>query len=232
MSGKVTAIILSAGSGSRMNASVTKQKLCICGKSVLYHSVKAFASCTDISSIVVVSRPDELDFAREELSSFEGISIVPGGKTRIESARNGFIKALELDSDYVAIHDSARCLVTPDIISKVISDAKRYGAATASTKVTDSIKDVGNDGFILGTRDRNTLRIMQTPQIFDKKLYKRAIEVTDINDTTVTDDNAMVERLGVKIYSTETGKENIKLTFFEDLSYAEYVIERREKADV
>lgn len=232
MSGKVTAIILSAGSGSRMNASVTKQRLRICGKSVLYHSVKAFSLCTDISSIVVVSRLDELDFAREELSDFESVIIVPGGKTRIESAKNGFIKALELDTDYVAIHDSARCLVTPDIISKVVSDAKRYGAATASTRVTDSIKDVGNDGFILGARDRDSLRIMQTPQIFDKELYKRAIEATDINDTSVTDDNAMVERLGVKVYSTETGKENIKLTVFEDLSYAEYVMKRREKANV
>lgn len=227
MSGKVTAIILSAGSGSRMNASVTKQRLLISGRSVLYHTVKAFYACPDISDIIVVSRCDELDFAKEELSSFERVRIVVGGKTRIESAKHGFSEALKTDSDYVAIHDSARCLVTADIISKVVADAKKYGAATASTRMSDSIKDVDSEDFIISSRNRDSIRIIQTPQIFDKKLYKRAIELTDASDISITDDNAMLERIGVRVYCTETGRENIKLTVKEDLLYAEYVMKKR-----
>ena len=141
----------------------------------------------------------------------------------MESAKNGFC-SIEWDSDYIAIHDGARCLVTPEMISLVISDAKKYGAASASTKVTDTIKKVDSAGFVSTTVNRETLRSIQTPQIFKTQIYKDAILNADVSDPEITDDNMLVERMGYKVYLTETGKRNIKITVKDDILYASYLL--------
>ena len=123
-----------------------------------------------------------------------------------------------------AIHDAARCFVTSDIISRVVADAKKYGAASASTLVTDTVKRIAIDGRIGSTLDRTELRVVQTPQVFKYELYEKALAEVSLDDPRITDDNALLEGIGVYSYLTETGKNNIKLTTAEDLLFAGYLL--------
>ena len=129
---KITAVILAAGSGTRMNASGTKQLMRICGESVLHRSVRAFYNCSSVDNIVVVCRRDEIEIVKSDLSDLgnKTITLVEGGKSRAESARLGFCAIG--DSDFLAIHDAARCLITSDMIERVIDAAIECGAATAA----------------------------------------------------------------------------------------------------
>ncbi len=222
---KTCAIILAAGSGSRMNLSVTKQQLTIAGKTVLYRTLSAFEECKDIDYIVIVTRPEEIDFVNGVVADgfSKVVNIVIGGCVRAESAYNGFC-AIPDDTDYIAIHDGARCLITPDMISAIISDAKIYGAATAATYITDTVKEIDNNGFAIKTHDRRFIVTVQTPQIFRREIYKKALENKKIPDADITDDNMLVEGIGEKIHCTDVGRNNIKITFASDIKYAEYIL--------
>lgn len=220
----IAAVILAAGVGSRMGADTTKQRLLVGGISVLRRTLLAFEECEDVKSIVIVTREDEVEFAKSESCGITKLcKIVLGGKVRAESAYNGF-KAIPSDSDYVAIHDAARCLVTPEMISRVANDAIKYGAATACARVTDTVKIVDENGFVSATPDRNFVYLASTPQIFSTLLYNRATENIDFSDSSVTDDNMLAERVGVKVYCTDVGTKNIKITMPGDIEYAEYIL--------
>lgn len=222
----VTAIILAAGSGTRMGAEVTKQRRELCGSSILYRSVNAFSSCPDITHIVVVSRHDELGWAREELGKFDKLgAIVPGGKTRAESVKLGFA-AIPNDTEFVAIHDGARCIIKQAEISEVLEMAYLYGAATACTAVTDTVKVVGDDGMINSTLSRENLFLAQTPQVFKKTSFAEALLRVDPSEQ-ITDDNMLIEKMGGRVYPVDIGRENIKITTADDLGYAEYILNRR-----
>ncbi len=227
MNERITAIILAAGSGSRMMSDKTKQMMDICGQSVLRRAALAFEAAPSVGSVIVVVRADETDFARDAVRGLKkAAAVICGGETRQESARLGFLYA-EPYSDYVAVHDAARCLVTPEMIEAVIADAVLHGAATASSAVTDTVKRVGGDGCILATVDRTELRAVQTPQIFKTELYRMALEHAERHGLTVTDDNMLLESIGVPIFCTDTGKENIKITTPDDITLAEYLLNRR-----
>lgn len=218
----LTAIILAAGSGNRMGADTTKQKMNICGKSLLWHSVKAFSDCLHVNSIVIVSKSDEMDWARAELSEFSKIeAVVAGGNTRAESARLGFA-AVSNKSGFVAVHDGARCLIRPRDIDAVINAAFVHGAATAAASVTDTLK-YSDDGFIKNTVSRSNLFSAQTPQVFKAELYGKALAASEADDS-VTDDNMMMEKIGINVAVVITGKHNIKITTGDDLDYAEYIL--------
>ena len=221
----VTAIILAAGSGSRMVSKTTKQRLNLLGESVLFRSVKSFESCDKINGIIVVTREEEVAWASEELASFSKVkAIIPGGKTRAESARIGFMSVPQ-DADFVAIHDGARCLVTPENISDVVSAAIVHGAATAGTFITDTVKKLSGE-MIEGTIPRDCLFSAQTPQVFAYKLYEKALRECRTSDS-ITDDNMLLEAIGIKVCPVNTGKHNIKLTTTEDMELAEFLLERR-----
>ena len=221
MKDKVSAVILAAGSGSRMNLPITKQRLTVLGESILHRSVRAFDLSEDIDYIVVVTRADEIEYAKAELFDIKKlVAVKEGGKTRAESAKRGF-DSVPADSKYVAIHDAARCCLIGGVIEKVVADAKKYGAATASHLVTDTVKWVDGD-FIKSTADRSLLRTVQTPQVFEYDLYKRAIQSDDVDG--MTDDNMLVEKVGGRIFCTETGGRNIKVTFPEDVKLLEYYL--------
>ena len=228
---KVTAIILAAGNGSRMGSDMTKQRIVLCGESVLFRSVKAFDACSEIAHIIVVSRDDEIDWAREELSGFGKLfDVIPGGKTRAESVKRGFLE-LPYDTEFVAIHDSARCLIRQEDIKRVVDKAYSYGAATACASVTDTVKAVDNDGMINTTLPRERLYLATTPQVFDKKTFIDALAEIDPTEQ-ITDDNMIIERAGGRVYPVDIGKKNIKITTAEDLSYAEYILKRCDMAEI
>lgn len=224
MNKSVSALILAAGCGSRMNTSITKQKILLSGVSVLERSVAAFEKVSSVSEIIVVCREDEIDFAKEVTSFYPKVKkIVVGGGVRAESARIGF-EAISENFGYVAIHDAARCLVSPEGIEAVIQDAYKYGAATASHSVYDSVKVTDVEGFITESIKRSSVRLVQTPQIFRCDWYREALDNVDIKDPLITDDNSLLERIGKKVYATETQRSNIKITEISDVYYAEYLL--------
>lgn len=225
----IAAVILAAGVGSRMGAGTTKQRLTVGGVSVLRRTLLSFEACEDIKSIVVVTREDEIPFVEGEAAGITKLyKIVLGGGVRAESAYNGF-KAIPSDAEYVAIHDAARCLVTPDMISRVAKNAVKYGASTAACRVTDTVKIVDENGFVSSTPDRNFVYLASTPQIFSTLIYNRATENIDLSDGSITDDNMLLEKVGVSIYCTDVGSKNIKITMPGDIEYAEYIL--KEKKD-
>ena len=225
---KVTAIILAGGIGSRMNSDITKQNIVLLGKTIFERTLEAFCASSLVSDVVVVARREEVDFLKEKAESVSSkkIAVVVGGKTRAQSARNGFLHACDY-TDYVAIHDCARCLVTPKMIDSVISAAFECGAATATCSVTDTVKMVSDDGTIASTIPRDKVYRAQTPQVFDTKLYKSALDEAGEQLDSYTDDNMLVENIGAKIKCVDLGMTNMKITTFDDISLAEFILKQR-----
>lgn len=223
------AIILAAGSGRRMGSDKTKQTLTIAGKTVLRHCLEAFESSSRVNSIVVVYKDGELDFVNKECHFLtKPFTLVKGGKCRAESASLGFYAASE-NADYVMIHDAARCLITPGEINSVLDAAIKHGAATASRAVTDTVKRCDAEGRITDTLPRSEIRTVQTPQAFSKEVYREALKAAALLDEAVTDDNMLVEAIGVKPYCVQTLSTNIKITAGDDLPLAEMIIKMREE---
>lgn len=223
----MAAIILAAGVGSRMGGDKTKQRIILDGKSVLKRTLLSFEAASSVKKIIVVTREDEIEFAKGEAGGInKPVKVTLGGACRAESARLGFLEVGE-DIDLVAIHDAARCLVTPEMIDRVAYAADIYGCASAACRVHDTVKIIDNNGFAVGTQDRSSLMRAQTPQIFKHSLYKKAIEAVEI-DESITDDNSLLERLGERIFLVDTGNNNIKITEPSDIPTALGIIRDRE----
>ncbi len=221
------AIILAAGKGERMNSNVTKQKINILGKSVLRRTIEAFDACCDIDAIVVVCRAGEEDFVRGEAVGVKKlINVTRGGAYRAESARLGF-DAVKDSYDYVAIHDAARCLITADMISSVLSSAIEFGAATAAAFASDTVKIVDECGFVISTPDRKRVMQASTPQIFSTYIYNNALLAVELSPD-ITDDNMLVEKAGGRVACVDVGVENIKITTPKDIYLAELILKGRE----
>lgn len=216
-----TAIIVAAGSGSRIGTDKPKQFLEIHGKPIIVYTLERFASCDAIDEIIIVLPKTEIGAFIQTVRQFsiQKISqIVAGGTTRAESVQNG-LNSLNESAETVAVHDGARPLVTAEEISRTIDAAKKSGAACLVTSVTDTIKEV-LDEKIIGTIDRSRLRRALTPQAFRADLLKKAFENSDLSEA-VTDECYLVEKLGHEITCVEGNPRNIKITHPEDLILAE-----------
>ena len=230
---RTAAIILAGGMGSRMGGSTPKQLLAVDGVPVIVRTAQAFQACKDILSIVIVSRREDIETIRDLCAAY-GIDklskIVVGGETRTLSALAGF-EAVESDMRYVAVHDAARCLITPEQISKVVRAAYSTGAAIAVCTERDTIKRIDQYGFVEETVDRNRIVHAQTPQVFEERLYRAAIYTTVKDKAEVTDDAQMVERIGHGIRTVDCGQDNFKITYEGDIAAAEAVLSRRRAAE-
>ena len=134
-------------------------------------------------------------------------------------------------SSYVAFHDGARCLITPEIIEVVAKAAKATKAATAATHMSDTIKVADDDNNIVKTVNRELLWTVQTPQIFEKELYRSCIDYAITKGISATDDCMLAEAYGQKVKLVETGKENIKITYRRDVELAEAILSIREEPE-
>ena len=228
---KTAAVLLAGGSGTRMGTETTKQMLPLRGKPVILHTLQAFQACRLIDEIVVVTRPEER-LAVTRLCQTWGIdkchALVLGGETRQASAERG-LEALSADIAYIAIHDVARCLITPTQIARVLTWAYAYHAATAATPVVDTVKTVNAFGFITSTLPRETVWLAATPQAFHLPYYRAAVRYAQEKGLRVTDDNSLMEAIGQRVKIVDTGCENFKITHPEDLIRAEAVLKAREE---
>lgn len=207
-----------------MGSSVPKQFLLLCGKPVLMHTIEAFHSYSTSLEIILVL-PEEQQTHWKELCEEYGFTtphtVVSGGSTRFESSRNG-ISAIPDDADgVVGIHDGVRPLVSAAVIDRCYESARENYAAIPVMPLTDTLRFVGESGC-----GRNVLRsdyvIVQTPQVFDIALAKRAFSLP--YKESFTDDASVVEDLGCQVSVVEGCRENIKLTTPFDMKVAEAIL--------
>lgn len=228
-----SAVILAAGSGTRMGADCTKQWLTVGGVPAVVRTLKVFQSSRFINEIIVCAKKDELDMY-DGLAEKYGIKklkcVVAGGDTRQQSALNGF-KKISDKADLVAIHDAARCLVTEEMIEATVRAARRDGGACAAMRASDTVKVADRHGSITATPDRSTVWLAQTPQIFDVEQYRISAYLAVKDRFEGTDDASLMEHAGFNVTVVDCGRENIKLTEPTDVLIAEAIIKKREAVE-
>ncbi len=226
---KTTAVIVAAGSSTRMGKPVSKQLIKLNGTQVIIHTLRAFQKAESISEIIVVCRKNDIE-AIKNLAQLNNITkataFTEGGGTRQQSVKNGVLLASST-ADYIAVHDGARPLVTPKDINAVVENAVKYKASALGVFVKDTIKVVDENGFILSTPDRSRLIAIYTPQVFKMDMYKKAIEKAEKENKDYTDDCQLVESLGEKVFVTQGSAMNIKLTTPDDIAVAESFLNNR-----
>jgi len=220
---KADAVIVSAGKGQRFMEGRKKQFHLLSGKPILAHTLDKFETCPLIHSILLVVGQEDMDYCMKEIIEkyhLRKISqIVPGGKRRQESVKNG-IDVLSKDAEVVVIHDGVRPFVTKAMIEGSIQLAIRFGAVVVAMPVKETIKMAHSDGTVLKTLDRESLWQIQTPQTFQANLIKEAYHRATENGFIGTDDASLVEQLGVKVHILPGSYTNIKITTKEDLMLA------------
>lgn len=223
---KVTAIVLAAGSGSRMNSTVKKQFMNIKEKPILWYSLFAFQNST-VDEIILVTAKEDIEYCKKEIvdaNNFNKVKkIVAGGQERYESVYNGL---KEINGDIVLIHDGARPLLNADIINRCIEGAIKYDAVVAGMPVKDTVKIVGKDNIIEETPDRSKVWLTQTPQAFKSKLLKMAYDRMQKEiPLGITDDAMVIERFtDSKVRFVYGDYSNIKVTTPEDILLVETLL--------
>lgn len=231
MKNKITAIVLAAGQGTRMNSPVAKQFLTLQDKPVLYYSLKAFEE-SNVDDIILVTGSGQEEYCREEIVEHFHIKkvskIIEGGKERYDSVHKALMNTET--SDYILIHDGARPFISAQLINDLILQVINLKACILGVPVKDTVKIVGPDGTITATPNRNSLWSAQTPQAFEYALIKRAYDMfyeePGKEGLGVTDD-AMVYETYIKhpVKVLMGSYNNLKLTTQEDLFYAEKILE-------
>lgn len=228
------ALIPAAGTGTRFRGDVPKQYLALAGKPMLWHAV-ASVCVAPVESVFVVLAPEDRQFARHDWSAFAG-KLEPlycGGESRRDSVYNGMVAAMAAVNadDWMLVHDAARpCLPRRDLdglIAEIRED--RIGgilALPAAETVKTAAKDEAGAMRIAGTEDRSQLWLAQTPQMFRCGLLVQALKDAK---SAVTDEAGAVEQMGLKPRLVAGSRENIKVTFPEDMKIAEAILENRQR---
>lgn len=222
----VSAIIVAAGKGRRMNAAAPKQYLILGGLPILSHTMLAVDACPEVDDICLVVPESDIDYCRKAVLApiylRVPVKMIAGGPQRQESVYNG-LSSLVSDNGIVLIHDGVRPFVGVDEIRRCIDAAKIHGACIPGLPVSDTLKAVDDGGDIIRTIDRGLLWHAQTPQAFQCRLIKDAHEKAKCEGVTGTDDAFLVERLGEKVHIVSGSIFNIKITTPEDLKMAEAI---------
>lgn len=228
-----SAVILAAGSSSRMGGNSTKQFLEIDGIPVVARTVMQFESSELIDEIIVVAKADEINnyegFA-DRYSIKKPFKVIEGGETRQESARCG-VDAVNDKSKFIAIHDAARCLITPQMIEKVCHGAYLNGAAILAIKAIDTVKIGEKNKFIETTPNREMTWQAQTPQVFKVNAFRAATYVARDEEFEGTDDASLLEHIKIPVKLVDGSRENIKVTEPMDLYFAEAILKARADAE-
>lgn len=226
---KYYAIIVAGGSGNRMQSSVPKQFLLLAGIPVLMHTITAFNECALKPQILLVLNIDQHKYW-EELCLKYSFSIphqvIKGGTQRFHSVKNG-LKAIQ-GTGIVAVHDAVRPLVSASLIAKSFQVAEERGNCIIGIAPTDSVRRrLEEDDSEAISRDQ--LALIQTPQTFKIDLLKKAYQAAYRNE--FTDDASVAEYAGIKINLISGERENIKITYPEDLEIANILMRKNRGTD-
>jgi 2-C-methyl-D-erythritol 4-phosphate cytidylyltransferase len=226
---RASAIIVAAGSGSRLGRAEPKAFVPLGGQAMLYYSLAAIARVAGISEIIVTV-PSGMQTAARDCARAAGaadlpIKITPGGAERQDSVRIA-LAVVSVESELVLIHDAARPLANPELFAACLAAAERAGGAIAAIPVADTLKRVA-DGVIAATIPRAELWQAQTPQAFRRSILLAAHERATSEKIAATDDADLAERIGARVEVVESIAPNLKITTPADLAMAEAILASR-----
>ena len=231
MKQQVAAIIPAGGIGSRMGLEIPKQFYELNSIPVLAHTLLAFQRTAIISSVIVAVPLDHLEHTERIVRDFKldkVVKIVPGGRLRQDSVQAGLL-ALDSAIDYVAVHDAARPLVSPELITDCVMEAQKTGAALAAVPARDTLKEVNRQGEIRRTIDREKIWMAQTPQVVRVSLLRQAFDAAKKDNFIGTDEASLLEHLGIPVMVVNGSEKNIKITRPDDLLIAEALLMQEKK---
>lgn len=214
-------IIVAGGSGRRMGGSLPKQFMMLGNEPILARSINRIHEALPAAEIVVVLPKDHIELWKNIAARFEVAEhkIACGGEERFHSVLNG-LQALSEEVEYIGIHDAVRPLVSKRLIIKLMLEAEKNAAVIPVVAPPDSYRKV--EGELSHIVDRSTLRIVQTPQVFQASVLRKVYEQEF--SPAFTDDASVVEMAGHKITLVEGERENIKITTPVDMTIAEAII--------
>lgn len=221
------AVIAAAGKGLRMGGSTRKQYLILEGKPVLARSVGLFMEHELIDEVVVVVPSGDSESVMQLLKPYYppgSYKLVAGGESRQASIKNG-LSVLSSEAEFVCIHDAARPLASKRLLESLLEAAFLYGAAVPVIKLSDTVKEINSEGFVVSTPCRENLRLVQTPQVFQRNIIISAYENAFTKNMEATDDAALVEYLGKPVATVDGDPANLKITSPRDLAMASLWLE-------
>ncbi|WP_449436309.1 2-C-methyl-D-erythritol 4-phosphate cytidylyltransferase [Pedobacter steynii] len=222
---KYYAILVAGGSGNRMQNAIAKQFLLLDGKPVLMHTLEAFHQCSLSPEILLVLNIHQHAYWEELCSTYKCAiphQVIKGGEQRFHSVKNG-LKAIK-GKGIVAVHDAVRPLISSELISKSFEIAEEKGNCVVGITPTDSIRRLtGNQKS--ESLNRNEVALIQTPQTFNLDILRKSYEKPFRNE--FTDDASVAEHSGFEINLIEGERENIKITYPEDLEIASVFLKNR-----
>ncbi len=222
----VTAIIAAAGQGLRMESSTRKQYLFLEKVPVLARSLNLFLQNSRVGEVIAVIPAGERSEVQNLLQPYcpiERIRLVDGGSTRLESVGKG-LREIPEKAALVCIHDAARPLASGGLLEALLGAAEEWGAAVPVLPLADTIKEVDRTGLILSTPEREALRLVQTPQVFQKDIITAAYIQAGEQALQATDDASLVEAMGKPVKTVPGERENLKITSPRDLDLASLII--------
>jgi 2-C-methyl-D-erythritol 4-phosphate cytidylyltransferase len=228
---KINYIIPAGGIGSRFGSEIPKQFIKLAGIPIIVRTLKSILAHPKTGRIIVSLHTNWHEHFEKLLVQWDidSIEICNGGETRHHSIKNA-IEHLSDGCDYIAIHDAVRPLFTNELLDRLIDNLMLEGTSIPLLPVTDTIKKVDAEaGIIVSTVDRNPLRAAQTPQMFKKDIYLRALnKITD----SPTDDSSILEAAGYSPSYVLGQQENIKITTPYDMVIAELLLAQEGQADI
>lgn len=232
---KYAVVIVAAGRGARMGGP-PKQFRHVGGAPLVVHTLRAFQKTAGwVAHPILVVAGDQIDHAKQLLTEhgLTHVVVCQGGAERVDSVRRGFAH-VPPDIQLVAIHDAARPLVKPELITRVLACADEHGAALPALPARDTIKlatgQLSEGAVVRQTIDRQRVYLAQTPQIFRRQLLASALTSwVDRGKPPVTDDAQLVELAGFEVKLVEGDPANFKVTITEDLDRLEQVLERQQQ---
>ena len=235
MSKRFVVLIPAGGVGARFGGTQPKQYTMLCGQTVLQHTVARFLAVPEVAHIGVVVAPSDhcIDQVYAPHGLPEKVRIWRcGGETRAESVRNGLAQIMDEDiacaSDWVLVHDAARCCVPLDAIQRLLAEAGHHPVGgLLAVPMADTVKKADISGQVCATIDRSGLWQAQTPQMFRAGLLQQALNRVDIS--MVTDESSAIEALGKWPLLVEGDVRNIKLTRPSDAVLAELLLMQEQK---
>lgn len=216
------AIIVAGGKGLRMGGDLPKQFLLLGGKPILMHTLEAFRRCDAEMKIILVLPREQQAYWNELCAEYcfpvEHI-VAEGGETRFHSVKNGL--AFVTESGWVGVHDGVRPFVSQEVIRRCYELAIQKKAVVPVIDIVETVRHLTGEGS--ETVDRNRYKLVQTPQVFEASLLKKAYaqEFTPF----FTDDASVVEAMGVPVFLAEGNRENIKITTPFDLKVSSALLE-------
>jgi 2-C-methyl-D-erythritol 4-phosphate cytidylyltransferase len=222
---KKYAVIVAAGSGSRMGKDIPKQFLSLAGKPILYYTIDTFLSAYADLQIFLVIPGRYRQWGEDIRSAFKDssrISLVEGGNTRFQSVKKGLAGIHE--NSVVFVHDGVRCLLTGQLIHHCFEQAILKGSAIPTVATTETVRLIDGDGHHRMI-DRKLIRMVQTPQTFLSNILLKAFEVEE--QEFFTDEATVVEYSGQEVHLIEGEFTNIKITRPQDLAVAEQILRLR-----